>query len=115
MFVKRFVLVVGPGRQLRFLDMYQRGYVIDTVLSYPEALRKLSEANVVDLVLLEAGSHRQGAREFCLAVRAMRPNAKIVLLANKVAEVEDMSADVIVDPAIHEDELAMKFRSVLDS
>lgn len=94
--------------------MYQRGYVIDTVMSYPEALKRLSESSVVDVVLLEGGAHRIGASQFCEAVREMRPSAKIVLFAVNESE-EALPADLVVDPAIREDDLATEFRTLLSN
>ncbi len=114
MFVKRFVLVVGPGRQLRFLDMYQRGFVIDHALTYAEAVKKLNESTVLDIVLLEGGPHRAGVKDFCEQVRLIRPSAKIVLLSDNGVE-SGISHDLMLGTAIKEEDLTTHFKTLLNS
>lgn len=106
--------MVGPGRQLRFLDMYQRGYVVDHSMTYAEAIKKLQESTVLDIVLLEGGPHRAGVQEFCAAVRELRPSAKIVLLSDSGVE-SGTSYDLVVETAIREEELSTHFRTLLNS
>ena len=93
------VLLADDEQTLREVGqrmLEQVGYVVETARNGEEALAKVRSAGVpFDLVILDWNMPRMGGREACRAIRAIRPDLRIVLASGlaETAPPDELRAD----------------------
>jgi two-component system cell cycle sensor histidine kinase/response regulator CckA len=93
------VLLVDDEQTLREVGqrmLEQVGYVVETAVNGEDAVDRVrSDAVPFDLVILDWDMPRMGGREACRAIRAIRPELKVILASGlaETAAAEELVAD----------------------
>jgi len=103
--LKQFLLMVGGDRRLNFLKWYECGFVVDIALNFADAVEKISQSGILDLVLVDLTWSRTGAAHFCTEVRRLSPGTKVIALVAGAPGLDAGLVDIELDYRIDEEAL----------
>ena len=104
---KSFILVLATNmKRLGFMTMYEQNFVLQWVMSIGAA-EELARRERFEFALVEFDSDPPQAMAFCKRLKKTQPLTRVIFL--KTADVplpEDFCADLVLEAALSEEELA---------
>jgi DNA-binding response OmpR family regulator len=94
-------------------SLRKKGFVVESVSNGSEALARLSDGLIPDVVVVNAASLRASGKRICQSLRDKAPALPILLILDSDREVEKMDADVILSLPFTAQKLVNRIRHLL--